>query len=973
LVTMHHIVSDGWSAGVFMRELSVLYEAHCQGRSAQLPELPIQYADYAVWQRERMQGEFLAEQLGYWREQLKGLRPLLELPADGVRPAVQRYRGAYQSFQVRGPVVAGLRGVSEQAGVTQFMTLLAAFAVLLWRYTGEREVVVGTPIAGRTRAETEGLIGFFVNTLVLRTELSGELSFAELLQRVREVTLGAYAHQELPFEKLVEELQPERNLSYNPLFQVMFVLQGSGKREAGEGAAEEGGESSEAADGPQLMTGTAKFDLTLSMQESGGVLWGAVEYNTDLFSAARVARLVGHYEQLLKSIVSNPQQRLGRLEMLSRSEREQLLSQNEPVQAVSGTVLELFAAQVASGAQRVALVAAEQELSYQELAARANQWAHYLRSVGVAAETVVGICLPRGVEQVVAVLGVLKSGGAYLPLEAGYPAERLELMLRESGAELVITNAKLAESLPASVRKLVVETVAAEVSIQPVSDCAVAIAGENLAYVIYTSGSTGTPKGVAMTHRALTNLIRWQTSDSRAATTLQYAPLTFDVSFQEIFSTLCSGGRLITVGDEERSDFKRLLHQLASTNVERLFLPCVALHHLAETFAGTGIDSDCLQLREIIVAGEQLQITPAIASFLERIHVNNLANHYGPSETHVATAFDLAVSSGDWPTFPPIGRPIRNAEVYILDEEMEPVPVGINGELYVGGVGLARGYLHRPELTAEKFVPHPFSHTPGSRLYRTGDQARYAADGNLEFVGRKDQQVKLRGFRIELNEIEAVLNGHESVRESVVVVRSSGSGDKRLVAYVVKRAEAEYSELALRQYLKQKLPEYMVPAVLVQLAELPLGTTGKVDRQALPEVEAARPELETKYVAPRTAVEEDLARIWREVLVVPHVGVEDNFFELGGHSLLAARTRAQIMDEFEIELPLVSIFERPTLSALAELVTQLQKHDGNGSRYRGRIPRYLPTAEDFLPSLKKLSAQEIDTLLIEILTEEVRG
>src|ERR1043166_8718404 len=426
LVTMHPIVSDGWSAGVFMRELSVLYEANCQGRSAQLPELPIQYADYAVWQRERLQGEFLAGQLGYWREQLKGLRPLLELPADGVRPAVQRYRGAYQSFQVRGPVVAGLRGLSEQAGVTQFMTLLAAFAVLLWRYTGEREVVVGTPIAGRTRAETEGLIGFFVNTLVLRTQLSGELSFAELLQRVREVTLGAYAHQELPFEKLVEELQPERNLSYNPLFQVMFVLQ-TDPQARGKAAADvqgtEGENTSDSDDGAvagQVMTGAGKVDLTLSVQESGGVLSGAVEYNTDLFSAARVVRMVGHYEQLLKSIVSNPQQQLGRLELLSRSEREQLLRQPE---AVSGTVLELFAAQVASDAQRVALVAGEQEVSDQELAARSNQWAHYLRSVGVETGTVVAICLPRGVEQVVGGLGVLKSGGAYLPLEAGYPAE----------------------------------------------------------------------------------------------------------------------------------------------------------------------------------------------------------------------------------------------------------------------------------------------------------------------------------------------------------------------------------------------------------------------------------------------------------------------------------------------------------------------------------------------------------------------
>jgi len=925
LLTMHHIISDGWSVGIFFRELSLLYEAAYQGRRSPLPELPIQYADYAQWQRERLSGVKLVELLGYWRKQLAGAPVVLELPLDKVRPAVQSFRGEVRTFQLGVELTRRLRELSQRRGVTLFMTLLAAFKVLLYRYTGEEDLVVGTPIAGRNRAEIEGLIGFFTNSLVLRTKLSGSPNFVELLQRVREVTLGAYEHQDLPFEKLVEELQPERSLSHNPLFQVFFSLQNNptlatvgSDKEAVEKALREM---------PELNTGSAKFDLALMMSEMGEQLIGGFEYNTDLFEAVTIARMEGHYRRLLDAILADPERSITQLPLLSDNEELQLRQWNETnfeYREVGACLHELFAAQAQRTPKRIAVIAGEQQWTYAELDERSNQIARRLQQLGVGIEERVGICVQRSLEMTAGMLGVLKAGATYVPLDPAYPQERIKLMIRDADVRVVLTQSWLAEQMPEGVAQVVyldkdweAET---QDKYQPPE-----VSPDNLVYVIYTSGSTGIPKGVALSHRAVANLILWQIKDSKLAEeakTAQFHSFSFDVSCQEMFSTWGSGGSLVLITEADRRDVNQLIENLSANGVERLFLPPVALQQLAEAPVDRTLPKT---LKHVIAAGEQLQITQPLLKLFRRLKNCALHNQYGPSESHIVTEFALPFSPDDWPTFPPIGRPIANTQMHLLDEHLQQVPVGVPGQLYIGGVCLARGYLNRPDMTADRFIPDHLSNQPGARLYRTGDLARYLADGNIEFLGRIDNQVKVRGFRIEPGEIEATLRRHPSVQEAVVVVR--GQADKRLVAYVISDRDPPPSTTELIRFLGETLPAYMIPSIFVFLDSLPLTPSGKVDRRSLPAPDQQRPALEHVFVAPRTPVEQSLAEIWTSVLGLQQVGINDNFFELGGHSLLATQTVSRVRLVFEVEMPLRCIFESPTIALLALEITSLKLKD----------------------------------------------
>jgi len=939
LLTMHHIISDGWSMGVFVREMGALYEALSQGRPSPLPELPIQYVDFAQWQRKWLQGEELERQLAYWKEQLAGLPPLLELPTDRPRPAVQRYQGAHHSFALSKSLSQALESLSQEEGATLFMTLLAAFQTLLYRYTGQEDICVGTPIANRTRAEIEGLIGFFVNTLVLRTDLSGDPSFRELLRRVREVALGAYAHQDLPFEMLVDELQPARDMSHSPLFQVMFVLQNAPVQAL---------ELSELTLSPvETENGIAKFDLTLMMEERPEGLQGTVEYNTDLFDAATIERMVGHFQTLLEGIVADPDRPISTLPLLTTAEREQLLvgwNDTEAEYPGDKCVHQWFEAQVEQTPEAIAVAFGEEEqLTYGELNRRANQLAHYLQKLGVGPETLVGLCVDRSPEMVIGLLGVLKAGGAYLPLDPTYPQERLAFMLEDAGISIILTQSHLLDRLgvqrkdvkrnPQSAignRQFTIcldtdwEVIAREPDTNPVS----AVTPDNLAYVIYTSGSTGRPKGTLLQHRGLSNFahayIR-RLSLGPGSRLLQFASFSFDASLAEIFTTLLSGATLRLARRDilmSVSDLHRLLRE---GEITIAILPPSILSVLPTE----GLSA----LQTLISAGESCSREIAESWAPGR----RLFNGYGPTEATIGPTLYPIESVPEGVASVPIGRPITNTQVYLLDAHLQPVPVGVSGELYIGGVGLARGYLNRPELTAERFIPNPFSDEPGARLYRTGDLARYLPDGNIEFLGRIDHQVKVRGFRIELGEIEAVLRQHPHLQAAVVLAREDTPGDKRLVAYVVPREEPAPTISELRRFLKETLPEYMVPSAFVYLDALPLTPNGKVDRRALPAPDQTRPELESAYVAPRTREEKILADIWAQVLGVEQVGVHDNFFELGGDSILSIQVIARA-NQAGLQLTPRQLFQAPTVAGLAAMAGTGRAIEAEQGIVEGPVP-----------------------------------
>jgi amino acid adenylation domain-containing protein len=932
IVSLHHIVSDGWSMGLLIGEVGSLYEAHVKGEPSPLPDLPVQYADFAHWQRSWLDGQGLEMQLEYWRKQLAGAPPLLELPTDYPRPVVPTRRGAHTSLMVSDDVAEPLRLLGRAEGATLFMTLLAAFDILLARYTTQTDIVVGTPIANRNRVEVEKLIGFFTNTLVLRADLSGNLTFRELLRRIRDLAFEAYTHQDLPFEQLVQELDPERELSHTPLFQVMFGVQN---------VAIPGVALPAISLTPMTIeSGIAKFDLSLFMFEGRGDLQGQLEYSTDLFSSDTIARMMGHFQQLLASIASNPDQRIEDLPMLIADERRMLLEEWSKSQVTDRKGLSIWQALQPRfetiPPDATAVVFERESLTYAELNERANRLANHLRRLGVGPDALVAVCMERSPEMIVALLAVIKADGAYVPLDASYPPERLGVMLGDARPLVLLTQKHLAETLPAHESKLVLvdadwDSIANESAEAPVSQAT----GDNLGYVIYTSGSTGKPKGIAMRQAALANLVIWE---SRGATspgprTLQFASVSFDVSFQEIFTTLYWGGAVVLISYEDRLDSHALLRVITEQQVERTILPVVALQQLAETAEEAGVLP--VSLRDVGTAGDRLQITKPITDWLGKLGCT-MRNQYGPSENHCMMELILDADVSSWPSLPSLGRPIYNARIYVLDRRLNPVPIGVTGELYIGGESISRGYLNKPDLTAEKYVPDLYGNEPGARLYKSGDLVRFLPDGKLEFVGRNDFQVKLRGFRIELGEIEAVLSEHPAVQGVVAIVNEDVNGQKRLLAYAVTDGKVESGEL--RSFLKERLPDYMIPSAIILVDEFPLSSNGKINRQALPAPDATRFDEET-YVAPRTPIEEVVAGIYGDVIGVESVGSTDNFFDLGGHSLLATLVMSRIRQAFNVELPLRRIFEEPTVAGLAGVV-EAERFAGD----QPQVPAIVPVA-----------------------------
>ncbi|MFL6192561.1 MAG: amino acid adenylation domain-containing protein, partial [Thermoanaerobaculia bacterium] len=895
-LTLHHIISDGWSMGVLARELEALYGGH------RLPELPLQYADYAAWQRGWFRDEILRQEIEHWRGRLGSSPIVLDLPADRPRPPVQSSRGGLVLRRVPHRLEERLETFSRKMGATPFIVLMAAFQALLGRFTNQPEVNVGTPIAGRTRTEIEGLIGFFVNTLVLRASLGGNPSFARLVALAREATLEAHAHQDLPFEKLVDALEPERSLSHAPVFQAMLVLQNESA-----GVALPGLRLTPA----NLHGGTAKFDLLLAVAKDHGMRC-SLEYSRDLFDGATAARLLDAFETLLDAALAAPEAPFRDLPLLAEGTRAQLLREwnDTAVPVPFLTQHARFARQARHAPEAIAVAFNNEELTYAEMDARANRLAHRLKRLGVGPDVPVGLCLERSLDVPVALMAVLKAGGVLLPLDPSYPADRLAVMLADAGAPVLITEGELRGLFP-DFQGEALRLEPLDLSTEPAEAPSREVEPEHLAYLIYTSGSTGRPKGIAMTHGALANLVAFHLGQPDAAfeRTLQFSPLSFDVCFQETFSTWAAGGTLVLVSEDDRRDPVVLLDILERQRVSRLFLPFVALNSLAETAERLGARPS--SLREVITAGEQLRSSDALVAWFRRMGACALENHYGPSELHAVSAFRLPSDPGAWPALPPIGRPILNTRVYLLDDGMRPVPLGVPGEAFLAGAQMARGYLGRPDLTAERFVPDPFSAEPGGRLYRSGDLARYLPDGNLEFLGRIDLQVKVRGFRIELGEVEAALAEHAEVREAVVAAPEIG-GLKRLVAYVVPAGQApEASDL--KAFLEARLPAYMVPSHFVMLEALPMAAAGKVDRLALPLPEG-RLDSGEDFVAPRTPLEELVAGIWCEVLGLDRIGVHDNFWDLGGHSLLATRALARVNEAFGVELPLQALFKAPTIA-----------------------------------------------------------
>jgi aspartate racemase len=916
LVTMHHIITDGWSMNIFDNELAALYEAFAQGRPSPLPELPVQYPDYALWHREWFQGDVYKSQLAYWKDQFKTAPPVLELPADHQRPSVQAhraFRGAKRRLSLSRELTRKLKELCQKEESTLFMVLLAAYQTLLHRYTGESDIVVGSPIAGRCLAETEQLMGLFINALALRVDLSGNPTFRELIARVKEVALGAYAHQDLPFEMLVKEVQPDRSLAHNPLFQVMFVLQSDG------GSIPEvcGLKISQV----QVENIAANFDLTLDAVERDGQIECLFECNIDLFDEDRIQRLLSHFNNLLEGIVANPRQRLSELPLLSETERHQLLVELNNTTSeypANHSVQKLFEEQVERTPAAVALMFGDQQLSYRELNARANQWAHFLKRKGVRAETRVGICLDRSPEMIVALIGVLKAGGAYVPLDPSYPQARLEFMLKDAEVPLLLTQKTQPADFGLHASEVIcVDELADEIACESRENPSSETTGDTLAYVMYTSGSTGKPKGVAVTHK---NIVRLVKNTNYADFTpdevfLQFATISFDASTFEIWGSLLNGARLALMPAGPAS-LDELARALKHYRVTTLWLTAGLFHLMVDTHL------DALRgLRQLLAGGDVLSV-PHVKKVLRELPSCKLINGYGPTENTTFTCC-FPVSAPAVNGTVPIGHAISNTNVYVLDQYLNPAPLGIPGELYIGGDGLARGYLNRPELTAERFIRDPFGRKPGAQLYKTGDLVRYRKDGEIEFIGRLDGQVKVRGYRIELGEVETALAEHDSVRDAVVIVRKD-QGDKHLAAYVVPRAGATPNSEELRNFLQQRLPGHMVPSVMVVLEELPLDANGKIDRSALLKLNSngASRSSQSAHVAPQDQLELKLLTIWERVLVVGSIGIDDNFFELGGHSLLAVRLFAQIEKSFGRNLPLATLFQAPTVRQLAQLLRE---------------------------------------------------
>ena len=946
LIALHHIIFDEWSSGVLIRELGEIYAALVENKPIALPELPIQYADFAHWQREWLQGEVLNTQLRYWKQQLKDV-PVLNLPGAAARKPVQSHRGASQLLELPQPLLDALEELSQQAGVTLFMTLLAAFKTLLHRYTGQIDIAIGSPIANRHRSELEGLIGFLVNSLVLRTNLAGDPTFRELLNRVRDVTLAAYAHQDLPFEKLVEELQPVRSLGQNPLFQVVFALQNTPMEQL---------ELPGLFLSPvELETKNSRFDLELYVwkctdnfrnlwgkgwQQSDG-LRGVIVYNTDLFDSNTIASVRQHFQTLLEGIVANPDTPISALQLLNNQEQQELLARwhsNQSSYPENVCIHQLFEAQVRERPTAIAVKYSNQQFTYQALNQGSNQLARYLQRLGINSEIPVGICLERSVEAIAAMLAVLKAGGAYVPLDPSYPSERLHFMVEDAKIKVVLTKGDWADLFPTdSTRIVCLDRQWDAIAIESDENLSTPCTPDQLAYLIYTSGSTGTPKGVMVPHRAVnrlvcnTNYVEIEQSDRIA----QVANLAFDAATFEVWGALLNGAQLIGIERDTTLQAADFVTELQQQQISILFLTTALFNQTVSQ-----IPHAFQSLKYLLFGGEMVNIDRVI-TVVQQGKPQHLIHVYGPTEN---TTFSTWYEVKDIPenaTTIPIGQAIANTQVYLLDANLNPVPANVSGEIYLGGDGLAKGYLNRPELTAERFINAQLKissnsklKTQNSKLYKTGDRALYRPDGNLEFLGRTDNQIKIRGFRVELGEIETAIAQHTMVQTAAVIVREIDS-NSQLIAYVVPETSAIPTQRDLRSFLKTKLPAYMLPAAFVVLDTLPLTANGKVDQKALPPPHLTVARETSPTVAPTNSLEASLVEIWTQLLGAKQVGINDNFFEMGGHSLLATQLVSRIRDRFKVELPLRSVFETPTIAELAQKIESLRSSSSDRPQSSG--------------------------------------
>jgi amino acid adenylation domain-containing protein len=954
ILNMHHIICDGWSMGVLFGELGVLYEAYSHEAPSPLPDPPLQYADFAHWQRQWLQGAVLEDHLVYWREQLATAAASLELPTDRPRRSVSTFNGAGYTHQLSPALSRSIHELGRQEGVTLFMTLLAALQCLFYRYTGQEDICIGTPIANRNRAELEGLVGFFVNTLVLRADLSGEPTFRQLLRRVREAALGAYAHQDVPFEKLVEDLQPERTLSHTPLFQVLFALQNIPRQ-----ALQLTGLTLRREDVP---SGTAKYDLTVVMNDTTDGLFCWFGYNSDLFEVDTIARQVRHFDRLLKSIVANPDQSISSLNLLSPAQDHQQLVEWNNTQtdfAETTCVHHLFELQAQRAPDSVAVVFEEDQLTYNQLNRRANQLAHCLRRLGVGVEHRVGLCAERSVDLMVGLLGILKAGGVYVPLDPALPKERLGYMLSDSGAEILLTQQHLVASLPEHNARILCLDADREAFNQDSEENPEENAQPaNLVYLIYTSGSTGRPKGVAVEHRQLLNYVHGMLQRLDLPRDASYAIVsTFgaDLGHTCLYPALCTGGTLHIVShDRATNPF------LFAEYFERHQIDCLKIvpSHL-EALQCFPHPEQLMPRRRLVLGGEASR--RAWVSELQRLAPQcSVLNHYGPTETTVGVLtheIELgiqAVGSNDVEEIGmvPLGIPLPNTQVYVLSPHLQPLPIGVSGELFIGGAGVTRGYLNHPGLTAEKFIPHPFSVEPGARLYRSGDMARFLPSGAIEFLGRKDQQLKFHGYRVELSEIRGALNRHPQIRDSLIMMAKDQHGQDSLLAYYVSRQELAIA--TLRSFLGQNIIEETIPNVFIHLKKIPLTLNGKINLAALPTLDEARQMTTRSSIPPRTTAEEIIAEVWSEILGIKHLGVQDNFFEIGGHSLMATRVVSHLRAIFQVDIPLRRLFEKPTIEGLLGVIAEIWGD-------REIVEEIARTSRE----LEQLSAAEAEALLSE--------
>jgi amino acid adenylation domain-containing protein len=955
VLTIHHIVADGWSIGILLKEMAEFYEVFRAGRLPATSALPIQYSDFASWQRAAFGGAGQAPQLEYWKRTLEGAPAVLDLPADRVRPAAPSHAGLKHSVRLDAELTKNVIDLGLKEGATPFMVLLAAFETLLWRYTGVPDFLLGIPMAGRTHVELEALIGLFVNTVPLRANLGGDPAFRELLKRVRETTLGAAAHQDVPFERLVEERRPERSTSYAPLFQTMFVFHNT-PRISFEFAGLQ-------VDELELDTGVAKFDLTLEIFELDGLCctW---EYDSDLFDPPRIERMAEHFETLLRGICTDPQCTLSKLPLLGERERNKVVVEWNATECPfpDGVCIhEAFEAQAAHRPESIAIRTADSHLTYQQVNEEANCLSHYLRKRGVRRQDRVGVALERSPEAIITLLAIMKTGACYVPIDTAYPKQRIDFMLKDSGARVLVTQDRVRARLPEYGGQTVfIDRDRSSILVESRTNPAVALDCRSPAYAIYTSGSTGSPKGVLGTHRASMNRFAWMWKEypfQAGEVCAQRTSLSFVDSIAEIFGPLLGGMTIFVIPDDTVVDVEALARQLTNAHVTRIVVVPSLLGALLD--ASPHGQAVLPSLRLCVTSGEALRYD-LYERFSKLVPHARLINLYGSSEVAAdVTCFDT--SSNSPRGFVPIGKPIGNVRVYLLDPSLNPVPIGVPGEIHVGGDCLALGYLDRPELTAERFIADPFC--PGGLLYKTGDLGRYREDGNIEFLGRGDNQVKIRGLRIELGEVEAALMEHESVHRAAVLVREDGAANDLIVAYVVPADGRSVAHSEIRRHLKTRLPDYMVPPVFVVLDALPLTANGKLDQRALPPFDPAFPRNPDGYVAPRSELEEKLARIWAKLLKTERIGIFDNFFELGGHSLLAAQVIARIRKYVGVEIPVRTLFEEPTVSALAEAVDK--------ARAAGISPRapIVPrgsagrTREQLEARLRELSDEEVDALL----------